>query len=72
MKTAEQLQSYIDKTPGDFFYYQFDFQDLQAIRSASGDSFIEGACLAFELGRAKGYRAAKAEQRKAKRGTAHG
>lgn len=64
MTKIEKIQRYIDRTGGNFpdgTPYQMNIDELFAlIHMADGD--VAGAiCLAFNYGRAKGFRAAQKE-----------
>lgn len=46
--------------------YQIDFHELVALKEMEYIRPYEALCIAYDYGRAKGYRAAKAEARAAK------
>ena len=66
---AQRLTSicqYIDRTPGKRIFghaspYQMVYGELQGLRRLSQLSTFDALCLAFDYGRAKGYRAARKE-----------
>lgn len=67
MSEIEGIQRYIDRTGGPFHRgtpYQMLMKEMFALSHMSGEDPSRAICLAFDYGRAKGYRAAKAEGRK--------
>ena len=66
MSEIEKIQRYIKRnkkfpmgTP-----YQMNLLEMFSLADMSAESPADAICLAFDYGRAKGYRAAKAEQKK--------
>ncbi|MDE6281646.1 MAG: hypothetical protein K2M15_07645 [Oscillospiraceae bacterium] len=71
MTEIEKIQRYIDRTGGKFprgTPYQMTVVELLELKHMTADDVSGAICMAFDYGRAKGYRTAKAEQRA---GTAH-
>lgn len=65
MSEMEKIQRYIDKTEFDTSRWQMRLDELFAFRDeAEAGNLLTTICAAFDYGRAKGYRAAKAEVRK--------
>ena len=65
MSEVEKIRNYIDKTKIKCSRaYTWDLQELFALYYMSEIDPFESFRLAFNYGRAKGYRAAKAEMRK--------
>lgn len=67
MNEIEKMKRYIERTKlnaNDRFYLDMpEAFELAAQAQASSDSLLEIISLAFKYGKAKGYRAAKAERR---------
>ena len=64
MSEIEKMQEYINKRESGSFPQGTRYQmNLGELLSLSHMSPTDAVCLAFEYGRAKGYRAAKAEGR---------
>ena len=71
MNGIEKMQAYIDQSDGKFGNYTMSWEELLQISTAYKGSTADCMYFAFEYGRTKGYRAAKAEQKKAaKKGAA--
>lgn len=67
MSEIEKLQRYIDRTNGAFprgTPYQMNINEMFALAHMAAENVTEAICLAFDYGRAKGYRAAKKEVRR--------
>jgi len=60
-KEVKKIQRYIDNTPLVSERYSVSFVDMVAL--AESMDGVDAVALAFQYGRAKGYRAAKAEGR---------
>ena len=63
--TIQKIQRYIERTnvkPGVQNKYQMVLSEIIALKEQADESIIDTICLAFDYGRAKGYRAAKAEK----------
>lgn len=68
MSGIEKIQRYIELTETKFIRgtpYQMHMDELLSLRHMSREDVSDALCLAFDFGRAKGYRAAKAEVEKA-------
>lgn len=68
MSEIEKIQRYIDRTKAkDKDRYSMNFKEMMAlahkVRDTNGTESLEAIVTAFEYGKAKGYRAAKAEVR---------
>lgn len=63
MTEIERIQSYIKKTKTTNSRYSLCFSETRAIRDVASKDLLEAICTAFDYGRAKGYREAKAEVR---------
>lgn len=66
MSEIEKIQRYIDGVASKFptgTPYQMKFNELFGLLGASKEDATGALCMAFDYGRAKGYRAAKAEAR---------
>lgn len=63
MNDIERIQQYIDNTKGETHRYQINLRELWVLKNGALENPVEMLCLAFNYGRAKGYRAAKAEGR---------
>lgn len=61
MSEIEKIKRYIDKTKFNNDRYSLLFDETIKMAHFADDSPIEAVLLAFNYGRAKGYRAAKAE-----------
>lgn len=67
MSEIEKLQRYINRTDGAFppgTPYQMNINELFALTHMADEDVTGAICLAFDYGRAKGYRAAKKEVRR--------
>lgn len=67
MSEIEKLRRYIDRTDGAFpcgTPYQMNISELFALAHMADEDITGAICLAFDYGRAKGYRAAKKEVRR--------
>ena len=65
MSEIEKMQRYIARTKTtNMDAYQMNFREMKDLARTAADTPFDVVCLAFEYGRAKGYRAAKAEVRK--------
>ena len=65
MKELERINRYIERTKLDPLpAYHLRLNEGFALADAARVSPVSTICLAFEYGMAKGYRAAKAEQKK--------
>ena len=64
MSVMEEIKQYVDKTGPIPNQKRFDMRlnELFALRAVSDEDWTEAFILAFVYGRAKGYRAAKAER----------
>lgn len=69
MNGIERMQAYIDRTKGGFENYELGGLEIAEVIEAYYSSPFHCVSFAFRYGRAKGYRAAKAEQRKKKGGS---
>lgn len=73
MNELEKIQRYIDETKiGHMSQMRYDMRSSEILAflnhgKAGSGVFCESIALAFRYGRAKGYRAAKAEQRQLSR-----
>ena len=68
MSEIEKIQRYIDGVASKFptgTQYQMKFNELFWLSDVSKEDVSGALCMAFDYGRAKGYRAAKAEARRA-------
>lgn len=69
MSEIEKMQRYIERTPAKnaegYCLVHSELRELMKIGQASADALFEVVGLAFDYGKAKGYRAAKAERRAA-------
>lgn len=66
MSEIEKIQRYIDRTGKkypDGTPYQMNIGEIFALAHMTAEDAGAAICVAFEYGRAKGYRAAKAEER---------
>ena len=66
MSKIERIQKYIDRTnfPEEKRHaYCMDFDEMQTFKKYMSGNMADYMLLLFEYGRAKGYRAAKAEVR---------
>lgn len=64
MSEIEKIQRYIKRTKaGKMNFYQMDLREMLDLAHATLETPVEVVCLAFEYGRAKGWRAAKAAGR---------
>lgn len=63
MSEIEKIQRYIERTTKfpDGTPYQMNLQELFGLSHMSEGDVVGAICLAFDYGRAKGYRAAKAK-----------
>lgn len=65
MSEIEKIRAYIAKRESGKFPFGTRYQMLlNEMSSLSSMDAVEAVCLAFDYGRAKGYRAAKAEERR--------
>lgn len=65
MNLLEQMEAYIRSTAiPRVTATRYDMDDLQLLAMRGCPGFVDAICLAFRYGRAKGYRAAKAEMKK--------
>lgn len=66
MSEIEKMQRYIERTTKfpDGTPYQMNLLEVLGLSDMSKKDFTGAICMAFDYGRAKGYRAAKAEARK--------
>jgi len=67
MSEIEKIQRYIKRTGGKFqreTYYRMNLQELFGLSKILEEDTTGAICLAFDYGRAKGYREAKAEARR--------
>lgn len=69
MSEIERMQRYIERTPtgrsDKYCLVHSELLELMKIGQASADDLFNAVDLAFNYGKAKGYRAAKAERRAA-------
>lgn len=64
MIEIEQIKRYIERTKMDERdRYQMDVKTTMALAHKASEAAIDAIVIAFEYGKAKGYRAAKAEVR---------
>lgn len=66
MSEIEKILRYIDHTDSKFQHgtpYQMNIGEVFALTHMIAEDASGAVCLAFEYGRAKGYRAAKAEMK---------
>ena len=66
MTEIQKIKRYIERTGVKYSTgspYQMDFADMSGLRHMAGDDLIGALCLAFEYGRAKGERSARAAQK---------
>ena len=64
MTEIEKMKRYIERTKMDKnSSYQMNFREMLELTYASAEIPADIVCLAFDYGKAKGYRAAKAERR---------
>ncbi len=64
MSEIEKIQRYIDRTKMDKSRrYQMNITEMFELADAALVTPVDIICVAFDYGRAKGYRAAKAEVR---------
>ena len=61
MDRLERIQGYIDRTPAQAPAYDMSGQDMTFFARYIKVSAFDCLCLAFDYGRAKGYRQAQAE-----------
>lgn len=67
MSEIEKIKRYIKRTGIQYSLttpYQMDLQELFALRALAENTLSDAICLAFEYGRAKGERSARAAQRR--------
>lgn len=65
MSEIEKMKRYIERTKMKADNsYQLNFLELLDLAHATEETPAEIVCLAFDYGKAKGYRAAKAEARR--------
>lgn len=66
MGEIEKMERYIKRTKAsNMNAYQMNLREMLDLAHSAVEAPIDAVCLAFEYGRAKGYRAAKAERRAA-------
>ncbi len=66
MTEIEKMRRYIERTKvGKAGAYQMNLREMLDLAHTAAETPVDVVCLAFEYGRAKGYRAAKAERRTA-------
>ena len=64
MSEIEKMQRYIERTKVENgAFYQMNLREMLDLAHTAAETPVDVVCLAFEYGRAKGYRAAKAERR---------
>lgn len=66
MSEIEKIQRYIERTSmknGKGKAYQMNLQEMFGLAHMTEDDCLAAICMAFDYGKAKGYRAAKAEVR---------
>lgn len=64
MTEIEKMKKYIERTKlNKSPSYQMSVCEILSLSHATAETPTDAVCLAFEYGRAKGYRAAKAEGR---------
>ncbi len=62
MSEIEKMQKYIERTKMENGHlYQMNMREMLDLAHTAAETPIDVVCLAFEYGKAKGYRAAKAE-----------
>lgn len=65
MSEIEKMKRYIERTKMEADNsYQMNIREMLDLANATVETPVEIVCLAFEYGKAKGYRAAKAEGRR--------
>ena len=65
MSEIEKMKRYIERTTREADNsYQMNIREMLDLAHATVETPVEIVCLAFEYGKAKGYRAAKAEGRR--------
>lgn len=66
MNEIEKMKRYIERTKmGNAMTYQMSIPEMLNLAHSAAEVPTEIVCLAFNYGRAKGYRAAKAEVKRA-------
>lgn len=66
MSEIEKMKRYIERTKlNKNDLYQMNMREMLDLAHATAETPVEIVCLAFEYGKAKGYRAAKAKRRAA-------
>lgn len=64
MSEIEKMKRYIERTKADKMdAYQMNMREMLDLAHIAVETPVDVICLVFEYGRAKGYRAAKAERR---------
>lgn len=64
MSEIEKMQRYIKRTKmNKNDRYQMNVAEMLDLSRATRETPVDAVCLAFEYGKAKGYRAAEAERR---------
>lgn len=61
MNEVERIQQYVKNTKGNFERYKLSAYEAALLMFQAGDIPLDSVLLAYNYGRAKGYRAAKAE-----------
>lgn len=64
MSEIESMQRYIERTAISSNRYEMNMNEVFALSHMAADESISAVIMAFNYGRAKCYRAAKAEHRK--------
>jgi len=65
MTAIEKIHRYIQRTQiKESDAYQMDLRELMDLAHATAEEPVDIICLTFNYGKAKGYRAAKAEAKK--------
>lgn len=64
MDTIERIQRYIERTNVEKHTCQMNVQELIALACTAKETPCDAVCLAFDYGKAKSFRAAKAQERK--------
>ncbi len=64
MTEIEKMKRYIERTKMEKGHlYQINMREMLDLAHTAAETPIDVVCLAFECGKAKGYRAAQAERR---------
>lgn len=65
MSEIEKMKRYIERTKiSNDDFYQMNLIEMMDLAHAAAETPVDIVCLAFDYGKAKGYRAAKAEGRR--------